>query len=236
MFLNTWHAPKLGERILLRYPANQELPEKGTLVGTVVRIVPQSLRACRIPGVAVRFQRITVTKGRDGLADFLDEVLASDISHLQTAVMADHDTGAVTLHIATPMSGTTPPYPTAANKVHERRKNPRFPVDLTVSYYVDDVPYLGAIRDISQTSLFIRTEHSLPQIGTQISLQLPMAEAPDPHFIRIDATVCRHESVRTRPKPSTGYAVHFDHVGEFGRQGVFQLYLEAQRQRVAALA
>ena len=217
----------------------------------VVRVVHQTLRASRIPGMAVAFEEIVAPAGRKQLDEFVEDQLCGASHELPADWYGVDENGMHILRLPTEddqtrrvheerltEGRTLPAQSTQSDDVlrrftrpNERRRNPRFPVHVEVSYYVGDIPYLGSVLNISQSSLFMQTDHEIPPVGTAVSLKFPLAEAPDPQYVRIDGTVCRHWDRSGEILP--GFAVHFDHVGELGRRGIFQMYLNNFRKRAS---
>lgn len=250
VFVNSQVVPPIGFSVTLRFT-----PQEGHLVllrARVVRAVHQTLRASRIPGMAVEFNEIATVGGKRKLEQFLREYLVCPEEVIEDAEWDTDDIGATVFRlpgVQEPASTArkaqedrlddrrTLPQEARASQEHftqqnaegDRRKNPRFPIHVEVSYYVDNIPYLGNVLNISQSSLFIQTDHETPAFGTNVTLKFPLAEAHDPQYVRIEGTVCRHWNTDTEGLP--GFALQFDSVGELGRRGIFQMYLSNFRKR-----
>ena len=250
VFVNSQVVPPIGSSVTLRFT-----PQEGQLVvmrARVVRAVHQTLRASRIPGMAVEFNEIATVSGKRKLEQFLRDYLACPESVIEDAEWDTDDIGATVFKlpgVQEPASAArraqndrldnrrTLPQAAQASQEHftqlnaegDRRKNSRFPIHIEVSYYVDSIPYLGKVLNISQSSLFVQTDHDTPVVGTNVTLKFPLAEAHDPQYVRIDGTVCRHWNPDT--EGLAGFALQFDRVGELGRRGIFQMYLNNFRKR-----
>ncbi len=248
LFLNSKVVPPVGYELDIDY-IEERTGRRVILRSQVVRVVHQTLRASRIPGMAIEFRELLAPGGQEDMEWFLTEVLGSRPEELTMLQFIEGPDGTCDvrppprenatlearhihqerlkegLHL--PVEEEQPSKKMPFSK--ERRRNPRFAVRVDVSFFVGDIPFLGSVLNISQSSLFMQTDHEIPNVGTNISLKYPLAEAPDPQYVRIDATVCRHWNPGTEALP--GYAVHFDHVGELGRRGIFQMYLNNFRKR-----
>jgi hypothetical protein len=247
LFVNSQVLPPVGLELDFTY-VEERSGRTIILRTTVVRVVHQTLRASRIPGMALEFSEILAPAGQPDMEWFLQEVLTirpADLIQLEYIEGPDGTCGvrpprlhtnARAVHEERLREGkhTLSEHKESSEmeKLHvrERRRNPRFPVHVDVSFFVGDIPFLGSVLNISQSSLFMQTDHEIPAVGTNISMKYPLAEAPDPQYVRIDATVCRHWNPSGEGLP--GYAVHFDHVGELGRRGIFQMYLNSFRKRM----
>ena len=243
-FVNSQVVPLVGCALELIYRPSEDARETILLRSRVIRIVHQTLRASRIPGLAVAFEEVASVGGKRALLQFMAGTLGIPESEADDESFHTDDAGYAVFAIAgrDETSDSRAPYArlehertlplgqqaseAALDQLQqrkERRHNPRFPVNVDVSFYIGDIPYLGSVENISRTSLYIRTDHDLPAMGTNLTLKYPLAEAPDPQYVRIDGTVCRHWNESTeRPQ---GFAIHFDHVGELGRPGLFHTYL-----------
>ena len=173
LFVNTQVVPPIGYQLELKY----EDRDGNTIAmrGPVVRVVHQTLRASRIPGMALAIEAISCTAGRAQIERFVQTELGADMAVFKESHFQETDDGAV-LNLPDAEYGSV-----AARHVHEerldesrslpsdaeasddllrrftrsneRRRNPRFPVHVEVSYYVGDIPYLGSVLNISQSSL-----------------------------------------------------------------------------------
>ncbi len=253
VFVNTQVVPPVGYRLVFEYAPDQEPRHSIIFKSAVVRVVHQTLRASRIPGMACCFEEIASTGGAAHLRHFLDDILGCRPGDYDPAQFTKNESGYAALKLDgaeivsdarkvhedrltdgkyLPTDGTETENILRPYTGTERRRNPRFSVRVEVSYYCGDIPYLGSVLNISQSSLFMQTDHDIPTVGTNVSLKFPLAEAPDPQYVRIDGTICRHWDRESEALP--GYAVHFDHVGELGRRGIFQMYLNNFRKRASS--
>ncbi len=253
-FINTQVVPPVGTRLVLAYTSDKAPAQSILFKAVVVRVVHQTLRASRTPGMAVAFDEIASTGGADHLCKFLDSSMQCRPGDYDRAEFATNDAGYAALRVEGADTGGSEArhvhekrlkdgkyLPTDGHETEnlmrkftgtERRRNPRFSVRVDVSFYCGDIPFLGSVLNISQSSLFMQTDHDIPAVGTNVSLKFPLAEAPDPQYVRIDGTICRHWDPSNEALP--GYAVHFDHVGELGRRGIFQMYLNNFRKRASS--
>ena len=246
-FLNSQVTPPPGRRIWLKYCAEND--PVVVLPALVVRVVTPALRVSGLRGMAVEIEEITCPSGRTHLNDFLRRFLncpETEIDEERIRV----DSGAVSYKLSRIpivagagnasrylqqellMPERTVPEPCTGDNEQlgnglfnvNRRSCKRSPIYVDVTYYIGGIPHLGTVLNISRRGLYMRTMHSIPSTSTTIILRMPVAEAPDPQYVRIQATVRRtwdpeHESL-------PGFALRFDQMDEHGNHGIFRTYLD----------
>ena len=247
-FVTTHDVLPAGYHVDFRY--SDEAGRPLVLRTRVVRVIAPSVRSNRMPGMALEFEQIVSPSGHAPLIAFLQSVLVADEGDLaEEKFTANEDTSVVYHVVRTAIAiGTgaaarhvheerlnperTVPEPNAAGEGlrrtlatgKERRKNPRYPTRVDVTWYVDEMPFSGAVLNIGLTSLFLHTDHELQAVGSHVVLHLPVGEAGDPARVTIEATVVRTWTPGAELLP--GGALRFDRVDEHGLKGIFRRYID----------
>jgi hypothetical protein len=246
-FLNSQVTPPPGRRIWLKYCCENE--PVIIMKALVIRVVTPTLRVSGLRGMAVEIEEITSPSGREGLNNFLRRFLNCPEAQIDEDRIRN-DEGAVSYKLARiPIvagAGNASRYlqeellrpaRTVPDNLHSneeqlrsglidvnRRSCKRAPVYVDVTYYINGMPHLGTVLNISRRGLFIRTAHAIPEKSTSVVLKFPVAEAPDPQYVRVIASVRRAWNTENESLP--GFALRFEHVDEMGNHGIFRTYLD----------
>jgi hypothetical protein len=216
----------------------------------VVRVVTPALRVSGLRGMAVEIEEITCLDGVDALYDFLRRFLNCPEQEVDEDQLRIDDSGGVTfklmrIPIAAGAGAASrylqeellKPNRTVPDERHSneeqlrgglfdvnRRSSKRASVFVDVTYYVGGMPHLGTVLNISRRGLYLKTGHVIPPLDTQLVVRVPVAEAPDPQYVRIEGIIRRTWNPKSESLP--GFALRFVVVDELGRQGIFRTYLE----------
>ncbi len=238
----------------LRY-RDVELAYEVVASARVIRNVAQPSSLQRIPGIAVEFEGIACEQGLGPLRHFLmhvvgcHELIAWEYSSASVS-------GGPALFRPPPPAGE--PRGQSARNVHaerlspdrcvpeetqaiedllrdrltpvDRRRQRRYPVHIDVTWFLDeDVPHSGRVLSVSQTGLFVQTDHALPAVGTRVLVRFPVDESPFHTVLKISGPIRRHWDPDLEALP--GFGMGITTVDAAGRPGVFRFYLSRLAKR-----
>jgi type IV pilus assembly protein PilZ len=128
--------------------------------------------------------------------------------------------------------------PASSGDPRDRRREPRYPVDIEADYAADDTFLFANVTDISTLGIFLRTEAPLPK-GTQLTLRFTLPVRAQLDVPRGDENLSTPE----QPEPRAvllvrGQVMWTSDGGEGGRPGMGVQFVEmdtATRSRILEL-
>jgi hypothetical protein len=251
-FVSTPPGTRFPRGILVNVSFTPKSPEFPTITATakVVRSVQHVSGAGALPGIALEFGEFRTEGDIGTFTAFLRNTLGGTASQTSESHILRSPEG--TLSFQAKSTPDTFSCITSASEVHrdrvkpertlpeeaalheerlrrqmgdiERRRGRRYALHVPVRFYLGDgIPHHGVVLSISQWGLFLQTDHTLPNVGTEIQVQFPLGETYQFANIRLQGMIRRHWSPGDENMP--GFAIRYSRVDEQGKTGLFRMYL-----------